>query len=97
MFHAPRFWWHAIPSMMQAKSSPGNLKAEAKTIHGVHHTLTVWTDEAAMRAYLVTGAHLKAMKIFKSVAEGKVIGYLAESAPDWNDIPQIWNEKGRQV
>ncbi|MEN9895173.1 MAG: hypothetical protein RIR97_1025 [Pseudomonadota bacterium] len=96
-FHSPRFWWLAIRSMRQALAAPGNISASAQTINGIHHTLTVWTDEAAMRAYLVQGAHLQALKAFRSIATGKTIGYMADKAPDWSEVHQIWLEKGKVV
>ena len=75
VWHAPTFWRHAAASMLQAKSDDGCLSADARTINGVHHTLTVWTSRKAMLAYLSEGAHLKAMKAFKSFATGKVYGF----------------------
>jgi quinol monooxygenase YgiN len=96
-WHSPRFFWLAIRAMRQALAAPGNLKAEARKINGVHHTLTVWESEAAMRAYLVQDAHLQAMKAFRSIATGSTLGYLAEAAPDWQDVHALWLEKGREV
>jgi hypothetical protein len=97
MFHAPRFWWHAVRSMMQSQAAPGNISAETRTINGVHHTLTVWESKEAMRAYLVAGAHLKAMKSFKAIATGKVLGFEAEHAPHWDEVHGLWKTKGREV
>ncbi len=96
-FHSPRFWWLAIRSMRQAMQAPGNISASNRTINGIHHTLTVWDNEAAMRAYLVQGAHLQAMKAFRSIATGKTIGFEAETPPDWSQVHQIWLEKGKVV
>ena len=93
----PRFWWHALRSMAQAQRAAGNISAEAKQINGIHHTLTVWTDKAAMRVYLVAGAHGEAMKAFRSVATGAVLGYEAEAAPAWSEVHDIWRTRGRQV
>jgi len=97
LHHAPRFWWHAIRSMMQAKAAPGNVSADARTIDGVHHTLTVWESKEAMHTFLVSGAHLQAMKSFKSLAMGSVIGFEADHAPGWQEAREIWRTKGRQV
>lgn len=97
MRYAIRFWWHAIRSMNQARKAKGNISAEAKTINGVHHTVSVWTDEKAMRAYLVTGPHLKAMKAFHPIATGKTLGFYADKAPDWNSIHDLWVKKGKVV
>ena len=95
--HAPRFWWHAIRSMMQAKTAAGIISAEARTINGVHHTVTVWQDKAAMRSYLTTGAHLQAMKSFRKVGSGKVLGFEADHAPDRDEVHELWKAKGRDV
>lgn len=97
VLHAPAFWWHAIRSMSQAQSAPGLLSADARQINGVHHTLTVWESEAAMRSYLITGAHLQAMKAFHGIATGRTIGFPAETAPDWDDVHETWQRLGREV
>ena len=97
VWHIPSFWSHAMKSMVQARSAPGNLSADARTINGVHHTLSVWTDKDAMRAYLTAGPHLEAMRLFPSIATGKVVGYLAPQAPDWSEVHAIWLERGRVV
>jgi hypothetical protein len=95
--HFVRFWWHAIRSMGQAKRAPGNRSADARIIGGVHHTLTVWDDEQAMRAYLRSGPHLGAMRAFRGIATGKTIGFVAEAAPAWSDVHDIWMQRGREV
>lgn len=84
------FWWHAIPSMVQARRAKGNLSASARTINGVRHTVSVWSDRAAMRAYLVEGAHGAAMANFHAFATGHAFGYLTERPPAWNEVHQLW-------
>ena len=95
--HFFKFWWHAIRSMAQARRAEGNITTDARLIDGVHHTRTVWRDEGAMRRYLVAGAHLKAMKAFGSIATGKTLGFYCDSVPDWDDVHQAWQLRGRQV
>jgi hypothetical protein len=97
VWHIPSFWSHAMKSMVQARNAPGNISADARTINGVHHTLSVRTDRNAMRAYLTAGPHLAAMRLFPSIATGKVVGYLAQQAPDWSEVHTIWLERGRVV
>lgn len=93
-FHAAWFWWHAIRSMMQAQGAPGNLRSEARSIGGVQHTLTVWEDRAAMRRFMVTGAHAKAMRAFPQIATGSTFGFETDQVPDWGDVHQLWQERG---
>ena len=95
--HAPAFWWHAIRSMAQAQAAPGNISATARRIDGVHHTLTVWDSEAAMRTYLTNGPHLAAMRAFRGMATGKTLGFLAEVAPDWDKAHALWLKSSRTV
>jgi hypothetical protein len=97
VWHIPSFWSHAMKSMVQARSAPGNISADARTISGVHHTLSVWTDKDAMLTYLTAGPHLEAMRLFPSIATGKVVGYLAPQAPDWSEVHAIWLGRGRVV
>ncbi len=93
--HALRFFWHALRSMRQATRARGNLKAEAKTINGVHHTLTVWESEADMRRFLYRGAHRAAISAFPHIATGKTFGYAASEVPDWDEVHRLWRERGR--
>ena len=97
VWHAPTFWRHAAASMAQAKAAQGCLSADARTINGVHHTLTVWTSREAMQRYLSDGAHLNAMKAFKSFATGKVYGFEGEEVPEWHMVHRLWHDNGRQV
>jgi quinol monooxygenase YgiN len=97
VLHVPRFWYHAIRSMGQAQAAPGNISADARTINGIHHTLTVWQDEAAMRAYLTSGAHLAAMRAFRGMATGKTLGFTAETPPGWDKVHALWRDRGRVV
>jgi hypothetical protein len=90
-----RFWLHAMPAMVQAQSAPGNISAEARTINGVHHTLSVWAHEDALRAYLYTGAHLKAIKAFKSIAIGKTFGFETDIVPSWSEVHELWKQRGQ--
>ncbi len=97
IWHVPIFWFYALRSMAQARKAGGNISSDARTINGVHHTLSLWTDDAAMRAFLTTGPHLMAMNRFRSIATGKVVGYFAARGPEWSEVHAIWISKGRVV
>jgi hypothetical protein len=94
---APVFWAHALRAMGQARSAPGNLHAAARTEDGIHHTLTAWTDRAAMRAYLGSGPHLAAMRAFPWLGSGRTCGFDAAEVPDWPTALQIWRATSREV
>ena len=76
--------------MMQAQKAPGNISASARKIDGVQHTLSVWTDQAAMRAYLMSGAHRLAMSKFNAMATGYAFGYVADAPPAWDEVHELW-------
>lgn len=97
IWHVPSFWMLAMRSMAQARRAPGNLFADARTINGVHHTLSVWTDRDAMRAFLTAGPHLEAMRLFPGIATGKVVGYQTSRQPRWTEVHAIWRDQGRDV
>jgi hypothetical protein len=93
----PRFWWLTLAAVRQARHAPGHLSTSYRQIGGYHHTLSVWTDEAAMRRYLVAGAHLKAMKAFRTLGSGRTLGFTAPRAPDWPEAHALWVERSRAV
>jgi hypothetical protein len=96
LLQAPLFWWHAVRSFNQARKAPGNISAAVRKIDGVQHTLTVWEDRAAMRRFLVTGAHLGAMRDFRRVGSGKTCGYESDTPPDWETALAYWRAHARE-
>lgn len=93
-WHAVPFFWHAIRSFRQARRAAGNLRAETGTIDGVHHTLTVWENEAAMRDFIRSGAHRRAVRAFRSIASGKTFGFETTEAPEWSAVHRLWQDRG---
>lgn len=95
--HLPLFWWHTFRSMRQARRAKGSLRVELRFVNGVYHTLTVWADESAMRAFLVEGAHLVAMKASRSMGVGRTLSFYAHHEPDWISALQRWMAEARAV
>lgn len=99
ILHTPRFIYHAIPSMMQARAAEGNLLATSKNVNGVQHTLSVWKDRKSMLKFLRSGDHAKAMRSFDDIATGKTYGYEIESEediPTWDEAVELYNTKGKE-
>jgi hypothetical protein len=94
-WHWPRFMWHAMRSMQQAKRAEGNISADARTVDAMQCTLTVWENERAMKRFLYQGAHGKAVRDFDNFATGTTYGYEAAQAPDWDEAISELMEKGR--
>lgn len=84
-----------MASMAQAKQAPGCISADARSIDGVHHTLSVWSSKADMLKFIHSDAHARAIKIFRKIATGKTFGYPANEPPGWSEVHTIWKERGR--
>ena len=96
-FHAPRFWWHAIRSMAQAKRDPNCQLAIARQINGIAHTITVWNTRNEMLAFLRSGAHREAMRVFPKIGTGYGFGIEADMVPAWDDVHRLWLEHGETI
>lgn len=97
VWHVPVFWHYSVRAMARARSAPGCLSAEARTIGGVHHTRSLWRERSDMLAYLQSDAHLDATRAFPRIATGRVLGFEAETVPDWDAVHRLWQTQGRDV
>ena len=84
-------------SLWQARRAPGNLSVKLTLLDGCYHTLSVWSDEASMRAYVGAGAHRRAMMKVRSMGAGKTYGYAADVIPDWDMAHDLWTRHARDV
>lgn len=96
VWHLPRFWWHALAAMKQVKAASGLIMSDARSIDGVQHTLSAWTDRAAMLTFLQSGAHRDAMRAFPQIGTGYAFGFLAETVPDWDEARALWLSEGQR-
>ena len=92
-----RFWWHVLRAGRQVRRAAGNLRVELRPVDGIYHTLTVWTDEASMRAYVRSGAHRRAMMNFRDLGGGKTLGFVAEADPGWDAAYARWQREARDA
>jgi hypothetical protein len=77
----PFAWWTSRVNK-QIKSANGCLRSDVNGgLDKIFWTKTVWRDEAAMRAFMSSGAHLKAMpKLRHWCDEGSAAHWSQESA-----------------
>ena len=97
LFCIPSFWYHAIPSKLQADVSEGALFVDVKNVDSVHFSFSVWTSKTDMRKYMSTGAHKEAMKSFRNIATGKFHSYECNVVPNWEEAIALWKEKSRNI
>ncbi|MBP8274608.1 MAG: DUF3291 domain-containing protein [Acidobacteria bacterium] len=96
----PMFFYYAVRTLSQAKKAPGNVSAIVlNDANRVFWTMSVWTDEQAMRAYMISGAHGKVMpKLMEWCDEAATAHWTQESAtaPSWLEAHQKLITLGRR-
>lgn len=97
LFCIPSFWYHAIPSKMQADASEGALFVDVKNVDSIHFSFSVWTSKTEMRKYMSSGAHKDAMKSFRKIATGKFHSYESNLVPNWDEAIDLWKENARDI
>ena len=92
----PLFAWHTFRSLRQARGSDGCLDAQVNNFDGAFWTLTLWRDSAAMRAFMLSGPHRKAMPRLASWCdEASLAHWETESMPSWQDAARRLGSDGR--
>jgi hypothetical protein len=98
-WYLPKFFWHAIPSNMQARKAPGNLGLDVlNDAHFAFWTKTAWKDEASMRAYILAGPHRKAMPALVDMCdEAYTVHWVQDTAqlPTWQEGYKRLIESGK--
>jgi Domain of unknown function (DUF3291) len=96
---APAFIWYAMRSLTQARRSAGCLAGDVRHEKAlVFWTRTVWTDLAAMRAFMRSGAHRTVMpKLLDWCDEASLVHFENETGgvPDWEEAAIKVRDNGR--
>ncbi|MEO8098973.1 MAG: DUF3291 domain-containing protein [Acidobacteriota bacterium] len=95
----PRFLWHALRSQAQARRAPGNLSLDVlNDTRFAFWTRSSWQDEASMRAFLLSGAHKKAMPTLAHMCDEAAIVHWEQEGgelPTWQEAHRRLVESGR--
>jgi hypothetical protein len=98
--YLPQFLWFTFLSYRQAKRSSGYLAVKILRDAGsTYWTSTAWTDEAAMRAYISSGAHRRVMPKLKDWCDEAYITHWEQESvelPAWQEAHQRITESGRR-
>lgn len=94
----PLFLWYAVRSQAQARASDGCLAVQVNNFHGAFWTLTLWRDQAALRAFMLSGAHRRAMpKLAGWCDEASLAHWNQDGAelPSWTEAAERLGREGR--
>jgi quinol monooxygenase YgiN len=96
----PAFLFHAARSQRQSKAADGNLtSAVLNDARWAFWTVTTWRDEAAMRGYMLSGAHKAAMpKLMAWCDEAATLHWTQDSPtpPTWAEAHARLVAEGRR-
>ena len=90
----PGIAWYTLRAVRQARSAPGNLDVRLlREPNNTFWTCSLWGDEAAMRSFMQSGAHRKAMpKLVDWCDEASVVHWQQDDA-----VPPPWPEAHRRM
>lgn len=91
------FWPLAFGSMLEARRTPGCVHASPLSRDGYHHTLTVWRDRDAVRAFTSRPMHRAGVGLFPHIATGAISHGVCTEVPDWAFALSHWKEYARIV
>ena len=96
----PQFLFHTIRSAWQVKKASG---AQSATLlrqdWRTYWTRTIWTDEAAMKKFMISGYHRLAMPTLMNICDEASVGRWNQddsSPPSWDEVHRRMQHEGRQ-
>ena len=99
LLYLPGFVLRTFQSAFQAKAAAGNLRMRLlRDARLAFWTVTVWESEAAMRDFMLAGAHRKAMhNLLEWCDEAALAHWQDDNAapPDWLTAHKLLLERGR--
>jgi len=95
----PSFFWRTRGAIRQASAADGFISGALLPDRRLTFwTMTLWRDEAAMRAYMTSGFHSRVMpRLFRWCDEASVVHWTQDSddAPDWLTADARMRAEGR--
>lgn len=83
--------------LKQTKKSEA-VQVKAKGLWTLHYTMSLWKNEEDLKAFALSGNHLKAMKASKNIAKSiSTYTYDADQLPDWKTAKSLLKEKGKHL
>lgn len=98
--YLPAFLIQSFRSARQAKRTAGNIAAFVlRDANGAFWTRTVWSDEMAMRSFMRSGVHRRAMPLLPQWCdEAAVVHWIQDGVelPSWEEAHRRLQHEGRR-
>jgi hypothetical protein len=98
--YVPLFFIQSFRAAMQAKRARGNISVSLlRDAHNAFWTKTLWTDEQAMREYMMAGMHRRVMpSLLEWCDEAALVSWVQAAAdpPSWEEAHQKIQQHGRR-
>src|SRR5689334_19447634 len=97
-WYLPAFFWLTYRSNRQARRAPGYLGGQITGEGRSYWTLSIWEDEATMRAYRQSGAHKDAMRRVNDWCDELATAHWLQETvelPAWDEVARRIADEGR--
>jgi hypothetical protein len=95
----PLFFFHAVRSAWQVRKASGVQSATLlREDWRTYWTRTIWTDEAAMRKFMISGNHRVAMPTLLYICDEASVGRWDQhdsTRPSWDEVHRRMQQEGR--
>lgn len=100
-YFMPAFLIDALRSFLQAKKAPGNLDVTLMNdSHRAFWTRTLWTDERAMRGFMLGPPHRQIMTKLRNWCDEASVAHWVQdqpAPPSWREVYERMQREGRAV
>ncbi|WPP52685.1 DUF3291 domain-containing protein [Catalinimonas niigatensis] len=88
---------YALNILKQLKSTHC-VEMKKRGVWTKHYTMTLWKNEADLKAFAASGAHLEAMKNSRKIAkEIRTLTIDADTLPDWKTARSLLEKNGKVI
>lgn len=92
--YLPAFFIQTLRSAWQAKDDPYSISVSLLwDVHNTFWTCTLWVDEQAMKAYVISGVHKQSMRSLLEWCDEAAVVHWTQDTPQ----PPIWAEAHRRI
>jgi heme-degrading monooxygenase HmoA len=98
--YLPTFSFNALRAARQAKTAPGNLAVSLLADANLAFwTRTLWNDQDAMRAFMLSGAHRQMMPCLLNWCDEAAVAHWTQDSietPSWEEVHGRMRTQGRR-